>query len=186
MKYFVIMLLLLSNYSYANADMCNRSFEAYITEKGRGKLPNKMQITMKEGKLYLANSQIRPDMYVFTYLIRYHQGEMYSGYSKPLNDIHLVISDGNIQKKILAVWVTDDKHITIADFPKKTGPSFSNMSFDQNGNIFQLALSMEVKDNCEVYASAELLTGKYRFESGVLVVNTDNSYFTMKGPKIDL
>ena len=182
MKYFLIILMLLSNYSYAQTDMCNRDMEVYVHEKEKGVISDKIPITLKDGELYLLAFD---EMYAFTYPIRYNQGQIYTGYKEPLSDIDLIIVDRGKMFTLLSVSVNDDKHIAIADSRNRKGPSFFHENFDEIGKIFQLALAIQLGSNCKIQASANLHTARYHFKDSDLVVDEDDPYLMMKGSRFE-
>ena len=167
------------------ATECNRKFEAYIVEKGKGKLPNHMNILLQKGHLYIGNNKIQEDNYVFTYQVRYDNGKMYTGDKTPLNTIDLFLSDGIKHTKMITISITDDKRITITDNEDNT-PSFFNLSFDEQKNIFILGLNIDILKGCKIKTQAELQTGVYKISGANLSVNTDHGHFTMKGTKFIL
>ena len=172
--------------SFAIDNQCNRTFEVYMYEQGKRRLPSHMEIRLLQNKLYWLDTEIPKGEYVFTYLIRYDQGKIYTRYKQELNSFDLMLSEKGESKKILSISSNQDKRITIdTNGDSKIAPSFLNMNFDENGNIFLLALNMEVVDNCKVKTYAELKTATYSFDKNSLVVNTDHSYFTMKGSEQD-
>ena len=195
MKYIIACIVLLFTVPVF-AKECSRNFQAYIVEKGKGKLPNHMNILLEKEHLYIGNYQLPNGNYVFTYPIRYDEGKMYTGNKRPLNTFYLHLTDGVFDEEILAVSVTDENRITITDYErivivdgietKEIAPEFFNLNFDKNGDIFLLGLNIKILPDCKIKASAELKTATYTIDSNSLKVNDDNSYFRMIGSVTEL
>ena len=171
-------ILLTTSFSVFAEGECTRQLTVYLKDGDR--IIAKVPMSYKKESFYIMEAKVPTGKGIFSHVIRYNQGKLYALNRDKYTEVSLTINADTGDFYPLGNVKVDDKGAISIGKGK-----FTNMSFDNTGNVFHLMLDITKTDACEIEAIAELYVNRL-INQGTTIDSNRSVSLGLKSKKITL